>query len=353
MPSARTPLPLRHAPSAVPLLSALLLAGAAAAQESALFLDDEPLAVRLEAPLRTVFADRDDPDYQPARIEVANAQGEPLAVDLRVRVRGKSRTEACDFPPLLLNFPGDQPAGSPFAGENRLKLVTHCLASTQHEEHVLLEQQIYRALNLLTATSLRIRPVAITYFDTDGNRETANRIGFLIEDEERFAERAGLALVSTPRVDRTLYEPSVLALLDVFQYFIGNTDWSAVEGPGDDNCCHNLVPYARPDGVLLPVPYDFDAAGIVESPYAFPSTQLPIRSVRQRLYRGSCRELSELAPVFATFTAQREALTALFSPAAGVPERRAARAREYIDQFYAVLADEARAQREFRRNCGR
>jgi hypothetical protein len=352
MPSARQPLPLRHAFSAG-LLSALILTAAAAAQESTLFLDDEPLAIRLEAPLRTVLADRDDPQYQPARIEVANAHGEPLAVDLRVRLRGKSRTEACTFPPLLLNFPGDQPAGSPFAGENRLKLVTHCMASVQHEQHVALERQIYLALHLLTASSLRIRPVEITYFDTDRGRETADRIGFLIEDEERFAERSGLAIVSTERVDRARYDQSALALLDVFQYFIGNTDWSAVEGPEGENCCHNVVPYARPDGVMLPVPYDFDATGLVDAPYAYPAPQVPIRSVRERLYRGQCRDLTELTPVFATFTAQREALTALFAPQADVPERSATKARQYIDQFYAVLADEARAEREFRRNCDR
>jgi hypothetical protein len=350
MPSARQPLPLRHA-FAAGLMSALLSAGAASAEVSTLFVDDEPLAIRLEAPLRTVFADGDDPEYQPARIEVANAEGEPLAVDLRVRLRGKSRTEACTFPPLLLNFPSDQPAGSPFAGENRLKLVTHCLASVQHEQHVALERQIYLALNLLTASSLRIRPVEMTYFDTDRGRETADRIGFLIEDEERFAERSGLAIVSTERVDRALYDARALALLDVFQYFIGNTDWSAVAGPPGETCCHNVVPFARPDGVMLPVPYDFDATGLVDAPYAYPAPQIPIRSVRERLYRGQCRDLTELTPVFATFTAQREALTALFSPQAGVPERSATKARQYIDQFYAVLADEARAEREFRRNC--
>jgi hypothetical protein len=62
---------MRHACWAA-LVSALLLAGIASAQESTLFLDDEPLVIRLEAPLRTVFADRDDPEFQPARIEVAN-----------------------------------------------------------------------------------------------------------------------------------------------------------------------------------------------------------------------------------------------------------------------------------------
>jgi hypothetical protein len=350
MPSARQLPPVRHASA---LVSTLFLAGVAPAQESTLFLADEPLVIRLEAPLRTVFADRDDPQFEPARIEVATAGGAPLAIDLRVRVRGKSRTVACDFPPLLLNFPGDQPAGSPFDGEDRLKLVTHCLASVQHEQHVMLERQIYRALNLLTASSLRVRPVEMTYFDTDRGRETADRVGFLIEDEEQFAARSGLTVFSTERIDRALYDASALALLDVFQYFIGNTDWSPAEGPAGENCCHNIVPYARPDGVLLPVPYDFDAAGIVDAPYAYPSPQVPIRSVRERLYRGRCRDLTELEPVFAAFTGQREALTELFTPQAGISERTSTRARQYIDQFYAILGNEAQAQREFRTNCAR
>ena len=90
-----------------------------------------------------------------------------------MRVRGKSRIRACEFPPLLLNFPGEQPAGSPFAGENRLKLVTYCNASTAYEQYVRLERQIYLVLNLLTGTSLRTRLVNVTYYDTERGREIA------------------------------------------------------------------------------------------------------------------------------------------------------------------------------------
>jgi hypothetical protein len=331
----------------------VLLAPCAASAQNTLFSSDEPLVMRLEAPLRKVFASRDDPQYQAARIELDGVRGEPLSIDLRIRVRGKSRIEACRFPPLLLNFPSEQPEGSPFAGENRLKLVTHCLDNPDHEQHVQLERRIYLALDLLAAASLRTRAVKISYFDSDRGREIVDRRGFLIEDEERFAARLGFTAVAVERVDRTLYDPNALAMLDVFQYFIGNTDWSALEGPAGDTCCHNVVPFARSDGVLLPVPYDFDAAGLVEAPYALPDERLPIQSVRQRLYRGGCRELVDLEPVFAVFTARRDALTALFTTDTGLPERAAARARAYIDDFYAVLADDSKAEREFRRNCRR
>ncbi len=349
MPSVRKPSSSGSAFAAA--LSVLLAPCVAAAQESTLFLSGEPLALKLEVPLRAVLASRDDPAYQPARIEV-DAPGGPLSIDLRVRVRGKSRKEACEFPPLLLNFPDDQPEGSLFAGENRLKLVTHCRSGTAPEQYVQLERQIYLALGLLTDMSLRTRAVKATYVDTDSGREIVDRLGFLIEDEERFAERSGLTTVSVESVDRARYEPSALAMLDVFQYFIGNTDWSAFEGPDGEACCHNVVPFAR-DDVLLPVPYDFDASGLVSAPYAVPAEGLPIQSVRQRLYRGRCRDLAALEPVFATFAAQRDALTALFTTDAGLPERTAERARNYIDDFYAVLADDSKAERAFRRPCSR
>jgi hypothetical protein len=331
---------------------ALLVPWIASAQSSTLFVSEEPLVVRLEAPLRAVLADRTDPEYRPARIAVDNGTGDPLGVDVRVRVRGKSRTIACEFPPLLLNFPSEQPEGSPFAGENRLKLVTHCESDPGHEVYVQLERQIYRALNLLTDVSLRTRPVKITYVDSDRGREIVDRQGFLIEDEERFAERSGLTTVPLESIPRDAYDPSALVMLEVFQYFIGNTDWSAFAGPAGEACCHNIVPFARPDGVLLPVPYDFDATGIVGVPYAQPDERLRIQNVRTRLYRGRCRDLAALAPVFAAFTAQRDALTALFTDD-GIPERRAARAREFIDEFYEVLADGAKTEREFRNNCSR
>lgn len=335
------------------VLLAFLTPCVAAGQGSTLFESDEPLVLRLEAPLRTVLASREDPQYSPARIEARTAAGTPLSIDLRVRVRGKSRAANCEFPPLLLNFRGQQPEGSPFGGEDRLKLVTHCLGDAGHEQLVRLERQIYLALDLLTDVSLRTRPVRMSYFDSDRGRETLDRIGFLIEDEELFAERAGFSTVEVERVERARYDPSALAMLDVFQYFIGNTDWSAVEGPDGDTCCHNVVPYARADGTLVPVPYDFDASGLVDAPYAVPALGLGIRSVRQRLYRGRCRDLAELEPAFAMFTAQRDPLTALFAAEAGLSTRTAQRAREYIDAFYETLADPARRERAFRNNCSR
>jgi hypothetical protein len=323
---------------------AVLASPGIAAAAPALFQDETVLALKLEAPFRTILRSRNDPEYQPARI---------VAIDLRVRVRGKSRVRTCDFPPLLLNFPGEQPTGSPFTAENRLKLVTYCDANPAHEQYVRLERQAYLVLNLLTGASLRTRLVNVTYYDTERDDELATRIGFLIEDESRFGERSGLTQLTDERIEPARYDPTTLALVEMFQFFIGNTDWSAVAGPPGEQCCHNVVPYARADGVLVPVPYDFDSAGIVDAPYALPDGRLPIQNVRQRLYRGPCRDLATLEPVLRLFAAQRAGIVELFAPVAGLTERSALRARDYIDDFYAVLEDPAEIEKTIRDACKR
>jgi hypothetical protein len=337
------------------LLLAVLLAavtGAAAAEpENALFGATEPLTLRLEAPFQRVARAWRDPQYEAARLSYAAADGQETTHDLRVRVRGKSRAELCSFPPLLLNFPNEGLEGSLFEGQNRLKLVTHCQASSDYEQHLLLEYLAYRSLALVTDLTLRARLVQISYFDSARGREVAMKPGILLEDEELFGERMGLAALALPAVERGRYDQPALALLEVFQYFLGNTDWSAVAGPNGAQCCHNVVPYARADGMLFAVPYDFDSAGIVNAPHALPNERLPIRNVRQRLYRGPCRAPAELAAAFDRFAAVRAELTGLFQMQPGLDARTRAVARDYANAFYTTLETPELVERAFRADC--
>jgi hypothetical protein len=109
-----------------------------------LFDSEEPLAIKLAGPLSAVFRDRDDPEYQDAELTYLDSVRGEVAVPLRVRVRGKSRAELCDVPPLRLNFRRKDLADTVFAGENNLKLVTHCETSATYDQYLLLEYLTYR-----------------------------------------------------------------------------------------------------------------------------------------------------------------------------------------------------------------
>jgi hypothetical protein len=303
--------------------------------------------MRLEAAFGPLNGNR-EPEYQPARLTIGGA-----TVDLRVRQRGKSRALACTFKPLLLNFQTKDLAGTVLEGQDRLKLVTHCDPSEAYDQYVLVEYLTYRALGLLTDMTLRARLVKVTYYDTARKREIAVRPGILLEDEDRFAERKGLTKIEDERVESKRYDPEALGLVYLFEYMIGNTDWSATAGPAGTACCHNVVPYARTDGVLMPIPYDFDSSGLVNVPYALPDERLKIASVRVRVYRGTCEPMETLKTRFAAFEAQRDGILGLFRSQAGLAERTMSRTTEYVAGFYAILADPKKAEREFRNKCDR
>jgi len=330
---------------------ALLAASVARAAEDGLFAATEPLAVRIEAPLTTILNRRENPEYQNATLKFQDASG-ARSVDVRVRVRGKSRVQACDFPPLLLNFKSSELIGTVFEGEDKLKLTTHCKFNSSHDQYIRLEYLSYRALNLLTDTSLRARLLKVTYYDTQRMRVVAERPGFFVEEDDRFGERKGLQRVDVESIDRARYDRDAVGLVDMFEYFIGNTDWSATAGPKGSHCCHNVVPFQRADGMLVPVPYDFDSSGIVNVPYALPDQRLRISSVRQRLYRGPrCEPVADLETRFAKFDALRPQLLDLYSTSSGLDSNVAKSATSYIEGFFAVRADPKKVEREFRAGC--
>jgi hypothetical protein len=318
-----------------------------------IFATDEPLALTLSAPFTAVFRNRVEPEYQEAKLAYRDAAGAEASVPLRVRVRGKSRAAMCDFPPLLLNFRKPDVVDTAFDGEDRLKLVTHCKTSATYDEYLKLEYLSYRVWSLVSPTSLRARLVEAAYFDASRERELGKRPGILLEDEDRFAELHGLTKFEGPRIERAKYDAQALVLLEVFQYLLGNTDWSATQGPAGDDCCHNVVPYVRADGVLVPVPYDFDSAGLVNAPHALPDERLPIRSVRQRIFRGPCYTADQLAPSFERFREQKQAILALFGEQSGLSAKVADGARSYVEGFYAILDDPKQREEEFFRGCRR
>jgi hypothetical protein len=331
-------------------LLALAHAQEAPSPASALFATEAPLQIRLEAPFGAIQRDHDKPEYHPARLVYSGPGGADVSLDLKVRSRGKSRSQVCGFPPLLLDFPAKAVAGTVFEGQNKLKLVTHCQADRAYESYLRIEYLVYKIQALLTDLTLHVRLVDATYYDSERGRVVATKPGFIIEAEDLFAKRQGLTLIKEEHLDRGRYDPAALRFVETFQFFIGNPDWSAFAGPKGDVCCHNVVPMARADGMLVPVPYDFDSTGIVDPPYAAPAVGLPIRDVRTRLYFGPCRSLDDLKASFEPFEKNRVAIEALFGNTPNLGSW-GANARRFVDDFYAIVADPQRVERAFRSRC--
>jgi hypothetical protein len=332
------------------------LAPAARAQDSTaqrrvrrpapLFASDTAITLTLVADFRALAGQRDtvNPKRFPLSVTYAGADGKPVTVRGQVTTRGHFRLQrgTCYFPPLRLVFPDTGTRGTLFARQRGLKLVTHC--RDQYEQFVLREYLAYRAHNLVTPLSFRPRLARVRYVESRDTTRVAERWGFLLESERELADRLGGKLLDEQR--GALFEhladgaPPLLAL---WEYFIGNTDWSLA-------ALHNVRLVATDTGTFA-IPYDFDFSGLVDTPYSAPDSRLPIRSVRERLWRGPCLSAAAIAPVLARFVAQRGAIRALYDSLPGLDARYARNAVRYIDQFYDDLRTPEQASRAFRNSC--
>lgn len=275
--------------------------------------------------------------YQSARLTYGDTGAAPITIPLRVRARGHWRRANCDMPPLLLNFWTDSSRKTLFARVDRGRLVVHCRNDATYDQYVLQEFQLYRIYNLLTPLSHRARLARVTYVDSASGRQLAVRNGFILEDDDDLAARNGGKQTELKGAKVGDLDPYTDALVGLFQYMIGGTDWS-VAG------LHNIQLVRLADGSAHAVAYDFDWSGAVNASYAKPDARLPISSVRQRLFRGYCAPPAEFARAVALFNEKKPAIYALYTDQVGrlMDPAVARRTREYFDDFYETINDPRR-----------
>jgi len=338
------------------VVSLLAVSGGAHAQPLTplpLFEDSASLELTIEAPLRALKRNADDRQEHAAVLRYRSPSGQEYVFDIEVRIRGKSRLQFCDFPPLRIDFDTDALEGSIFAGQDHLKLVTLCGERDSYRENLAEEYQIYRAYNVLNDYSFRVRWAEVEYVVTDSRREeTITEPAFFIEEDWEVARRNGLEALELEAVPLADLDVRQGALLALFQYMIGNTDYSPITAAPDEDCCHNGKPLGAEGGRIFVLPYDFDHAGLVAADYAEPRSHLPITSVRQRLYRGYCATNAGLTWAVQRFNEKRSAIERIFDDDHElVDERTRRRTREYVAEFYEVINDPEELQDEIIEQC--
>jgi len=346
----------RTPPVIVALALVAALAPAAAAQDAVaappppapLFASHEPLTLTVEADYGLIFKDRSqDSEYYPAKLTLAGADG-AKTINIEIKTRGNFRLQSriCGFPPLRLNFPKDSAAGTPFEGQDKLKLTVHCQdKKPEYEQSVLVEHLLYRGFNLISDKSFLTRLARVTYVDAAAKRDTLTRWAFFVEDNDAMAARLGGTVADMTEIADENTDLDQIPLIWMYEYFIGNTDYSVY-------ALHNIVLVAMPNTLFpMPVPYDFDWSGVISAPYAAPDVKLPIRTVRQRLYRGFCRTAEEVAPVLARFNEKKDAIYALYQNQPGLDEKTRTEALKYYDEFYKTINDPRAVQRDVIRSC--
>lgn len=333
------------------------MAAAPAAAQTPLFSDNSEVQIVLEGPLNTLIRrSRNNTEPLPAVATVTAPGAEPERFDIQLSPRGFSRRTGgiCSFPPLRMRFSGTR--GTYMRGQNALKLVTRCRAGANYEQLTVLEYTAYRLYNEITPLSYRVRPVNVTYRDTEGRRREETQLNFVIEDIDDVARRNGIVALDTitGEVRYSQLHAETAAAYGLFQYMIGNLDWDMAQGHAGEECCHNsklMATTAESRENVIPIPYDFDYSGFVNAPYAIPPEGVNVPNVRTRYYRGLCRHNDQLPAAAERIRGRRDAIYAVIDGETRLSDSARRTARAYIQDFFAILDDPQRFERQIVNRC--
>jgi hypothetical protein len=334
--------------------AALGLAGApsaAAAQASSpLFASNDVIHIAITAPVNALMRNR--ASSQPVAGTLTDPAGQSLPVAVSIRSTTRRNADVCDFAPLRVNFTAPPAPNSLFAGQSKLKLVTHCGSGAGAQQYELLEYAAYRMLNQLTPRSFRVRLASIDYRDGNG-RPMFTRYGFFIEDLKDVARRNGLKPTHAPeRIPAADLSPPDSARYALFQHMIANHDWSMRAGAAGKDCCHNaeIIGTLTPGGAI-PIPYDFDYSGFVGAPYAVPPAQMSLSNVRQRFYRGFCAHSPQAMVAARQFRAAQPQMLAVLAQTPGLEPRVQQRAASFLNGFFTDIATDADVSAKVLKRC--
>lgn len=254
-----------------------------------------------------------------------------LAGNVTVSIRGNFRRENCFIPPLRIDF---KKPNSALAALGTLKLVSSCKLGEDYENYLLTEYLVYKMYNLLTEKSFRVRLLQLTYRDSTSKVKEFTRYAFLLEDTKDMAKRNKMREYKQLNVGTEQTNREQMTLVAIFQYMIGNTDWSVpvkhnIRLINDNNDNPALLPY--------PVPYDFDYCGLVNAEYAVPYEELGLDNVRQRLYRGYPRTMEELNKTLQVFKEKKEKIYSLVTEMKLLGKNKQKDIINYLDGFYDII----------------
>jgi hypothetical protein len=297
--------------------------------------------VNITTSLNRLFKQKEKEGYQyTANFSTKLPDGTTVDEPILLEVRGHFRKDYCYIPPLRIIFKAKKnsvlnPLGS-------LKLVSKCKLTPADEQCLLKEYLTYKIYNLLTDMSFRVRLLNINWIDSADRAKKVTEHAFLMEDIKDLAERNNCIDAKDMRPTEATNRRQ-MTIVALFQYMIGNTDWSVAVN-------HNIrLIQSKIDSLHKPyaVPYDFDYAGLVNTDYAVPDERLGTESVKERVYGGFPRTMGELNDVLDMFKSQKDRMYALINNFDLLNGRSKKEMCSYLEEFFDLIKDQEKVNEAF------
>ncbi len=292
------------------------------------FLDERVIEVSLTTDIKRLRTEKKVVTWQPAHIVMRFSDTAVIKEEIRVQPRGEFRKINCDLASLMLDFKNP---GSPKLSElKKLKFVGGCRSTANDEVLLLKEYLIYKIYNLLTNMSFRTRLMHITYKDSKEKIKSYTQYAFLIEDIKDVCTRNNCVEPNKKTFKPGPTNRQQTTLVCMFQYMIGNTDWSLPN-------FHNVKMIVPKTDTLAPsyiIPYDFDYTGLVDAHYALPQEQFGTTSIKERVYRGPPRNAEEVQQIIDIFKEKRERILYYINDFPLLGARAKRDIVVYLEEFY-------------------
>lgn len=336
------------------------VSGGTARADTPLFDSHSVLELSIPLDFSSLCRPRETPDcdYTSTSIEYLDEHGRQQSIPIEVKIRGgwRSLTKNCSAPLLFIRFNEQETTGTPFEGQSLLPLTTHCgqglsleafqapQRSSTWEQYLLREYLAHRLYNVITDVSLNARLVRMTYPNPDKPKRSIVNYAFFTEHFLSVAKRNYDVLLQRGNFDHEKLDSHAADLLALFQYMIGNTDWSIVRE-------RNIVLLRDWGGLFLPLPYDFDMSGLVNAAYAGPAPTLPIEEVTERYYLGFCHPDTDWDSLFDTYLSKQETMLSLPGEIPGLDKHSIMKADHFLEQFFRILNSRDLREARIQKRC--
>ncbi len=312
-----------------------------------LFSSTNPLHLQAKGSIKSIKKNTNDSTFVSNIVRYEIAPGQWDSIRIRARTRGNFRLRTCYFPPLRIKIKEKDSKETLFVGNKSLKLVLPCNRTRDMNRLILKEYLVYVLYQQVSPYHFQTRLVDIELTET--SRKTSrpfNLLGFFVEDDAHVAERTGATVIKDRKLHPAVYDAVLTVRHDLFQYMIGNTDWSTTYEHNNNSI------FVKPDK-FIPLAYDFDMSGFVNAPYARANAPtLGTGDIRERVYRGICRPEKIMDSVRREFLALEPAFDSMIDNyARELNEGDVADMKGYLGEFFSILKDDKMFKTRILQGC--
>jgi hypothetical protein len=311
---------------------------------SELFKSEDILQMKLSYSNKNIKKETNDSTYIKTDLSFKAEDGSWKDMEVELRVRGHNRLENCYFPPIKVKIKKTESKGTLFEGNKKLKLVLPCLLNKDKNDYVVKEYMAYKLYEVVSPYHFKTRIVDISFTEKKGKKiKTYELKGILVEDDKKVAKRNGGKVVKR-NIHPFNHDPVASVQNALFQFMIANTDYSTYVQHNE-----KLI---FVDGKFIPLPYDFDMCGLVNTSYSVVSVMndepLPIADVTERLYRGFKRDPASLKQVREEYIANKDNLLKVVDDCESLFENPKAfsKSKNFISDFNKIMSDDNRYKKE-------